>query len=115
LLQRLGNAADKIALQPKHLRRMPADCAISLMRWRPNGGKATAKLRQEIKVFDRVSSKLKYLHVMLANLSVLRQRCDEPRAKWGIVVSDLERMRPHLDFCAAAGWQVTASWCQRMP
>jgi hypothetical protein len=49
---------------------------------RPNGGQATAKLRQEIRLLDRVSSKLKYLHVMPANLSGLRQRCGEPRAKW---------------------------------
>jgi hypothetical protein len=52
------------------------------MRLRPNGGQAKAKLRQETRVFDRISSKLKYLHVMLINLSALRQRCGEPRAKW---------------------------------
>jgi hypothetical protein len=60
---------------------MPVDCAISLMRLRPNGGKARAKARQESRLFDLISIKLKYLHVILANLSVLRQRCDEPRAK----------------------------------
>jgi hypothetical protein len=52
------------------------------MRLRPNGGQATAKLRQETRLFDLISIKLKYLHVMFANLSVLRQRCGEPRAKW---------------------------------
>jgi hypothetical protein len=53
------------------------------MRLRQNGGQATAKLRQETRLFNLISSKLKYLHVMFANLSGLRQRCDEPRAKWG--------------------------------
>jgi hypothetical protein len=61
---------------------MPADRAISLMRLRPNGGQATAKLRQETRLFNLISFKLKHLHVMFANLSGLRQRCDEPKAKW---------------------------------
>jgi hypothetical protein len=81
LLQRLGNAADKIPLQPKHLRRMPVDCAISLMRMRPNGGKARAKLRRDARLFELISIKLKYLHVILASLSALRKRCDELAAK----------------------------------
>jgi hypothetical protein len=42
---------------------------------------ATAKPRQQIRLFDLISIKLKYLHVMLANLSGLRQRCGEPAAK----------------------------------
>jgi hypothetical protein len=53
------------------------------MRLRPNGGQAAAKLRRETRLFELISIKLNYLHVMLANLSVLRQRCDEPKAKWG--------------------------------
>jgi hypothetical protein len=61
---------------------MRADRAFSLTRLRPNGGKAAAKLRQETGLFDRVSSKVNYLHVISFCLSVLRQRCDEPRAKW---------------------------------
>jgi len=81
LLQRLGNAEDKIAMQMKRLRRMPADRAISLMRLRPNGGQATAKLRRETRLFNLISFKLKYLHVVFASLNRLRQRCDEPRAK----------------------------------
>jgi hypothetical protein len=61
---------------------MRVDHAISLTRLGPNGGQATAKRRQETRLFDLIPIKLKYLHVILANLSVLRQRCDEPRAKW---------------------------------
>jgi hypothetical protein len=53
------------------------------MRLRPNGGKATAKLRRDIRLFELISIKLNYLHDMIIDLSVLRQRCDEPRAKWG--------------------------------
>jgi hypothetical protein len=48
---------------------------------RANGGQAGAKLRQETGGFDRTSSKLNYLHVMFADLNVLRQRCDEPKTK----------------------------------
>jgi hypothetical protein len=53
------------------------------MRLRPNGGKAAAKLRRETRVFELISIKLKYLHVILANLSVLRNRCGELAAKRG--------------------------------
>jgi hypothetical protein len=52
------------------------------MRLRPNGGQATAKPRQQARLFDLISIKLKYLHTMFAYLSGLRQCCDEPRAKW---------------------------------
>lgn len=50
---------------------------------RPNGGQATAKLRRDARLFDLISFKLKHLHVMLADLSVLRNRCDELAAKSG--------------------------------
>jgi hypothetical protein len=60
---------------------MRADRAIPLMRLRPNGGKATAKLRREARLFELISIKLKYLQVILASLSVLRKRCGEPAAK----------------------------------
>jgi hypothetical protein len=60
---------------------MRADCAISLTRLRPNGGKARAKLRRDAGLFELISIKLKYLHLILANLSVLRKRCDELAAK----------------------------------
>jgi hypothetical protein len=62
---------------------MRADSAISLTRLRPNGGKAAAKLRREARLFELISIKLKYLHVILANLSVLRNRCGELAAKRG--------------------------------
>jgi hypothetical protein len=62
---------------------MRADRAISLIRLRPNGGRARARLRQEIRLFDLISIKLKYLTVPLAYLNGLRQRCDEPGTKWG--------------------------------
>jgi hypothetical protein len=45
--------------------------------WWEGKGKSEAENR----VFRLISIKLKYLHVILANLSVLRRRCDEPRAK----------------------------------
>jgi hypothetical protein len=35
------------------------------------------------RLFDLISIKLKYLHVIVANLSVLRKRCDELVAKFG--------------------------------
>jgi hypothetical protein len=77
---------------------MRADRAISLTRLRPNGGRAAAKLRQEARLFHRVSSKLKYLHVMFANLSGLRRRCDELKAnRWQRVL----RLKPHA---AASGF-----------
>jgi hypothetical protein len=62
---------------------MCADSAISLMRMRSNGGRAAAKLRRDAGLFELISIKLKYLHVILADLSVLRNRCDELAAKWG--------------------------------
>jgi len=77
-----------------------------LIRLRPNGGQATAKLRQQILVFERASSKLKYLHVILANLSGLRQRCDEPTAESGHRKSHLKRHAAASGFCVAAGWQM---------
>jgi hypothetical protein len=94
---------------------MPADCAISLMRLRPNGGQPTAKLRQEATLFDRVSSKVKYLHVIFVHLSGLRRRCGEPGAKWR---HRHRQLKPHAAasvFFAATGWQVTGSWWRRMP
>jgi hypothetical protein len=84
---------------------MRDDCAISLTRLRPNGGQATAKLRQETRLFDRACSKLKYLHVIFANLSALRQRCDEPRAKWRHRRLQLKRHAAASGFCVAARWQ----------
>jgi hypothetical protein len=110
-----SQAADKIPLQLKHLTRMPGDYAISLTRLRPNGGHATAKLRREARLFDLISIKLKYLHVMLANLSVLRRRCDEPKAKWGHRTWRLTSHAAASGFCAAAGWLAMVSRRQRMP
>jgi hypothetical protein len=78
-----GNGADKIALKSKRLSRMRANRAISLMRLRPNGGKAAAKPGGETGLFGLISIRLKYLLVILANLSVLRNRCDELAAKFG--------------------------------
>jgi hypothetical protein len=69
LLQRPAIAADKIALQSKHLTRMRVDFAISLMRLRPNGGQAAAKLRRDARLFDLISSKLKCLRVMYTSCS----------------------------------------------
>jgi hypothetical protein len=77
---------------------MPVDYAISLMRLRPNGGKAAAELRQNARPFELFFIKLKYLHVIRANLSVLRKRCDELAAKWGHAVL---RLKPHA---AASGF-----------
>jgi hypothetical protein len=71
---------------------MRAGRAISLTPLRPNGGQARAKPRQETGLFDRVSSKLKYLHVIFAHLSGLRRRCDEPKANWWHPVL---RLKPH--------------------
>jgi hypothetical protein len=45
--------------------------------WREGCGKTAAGGQ----VFELISIKLKYLHVILANLSVLRNRCGEPGAK----------------------------------
>ena len=76
------DAADKIALQSKRLGRMrrSRDLTYALgAEWWEGNGKTAAGAR----LFQLISIKLKYLHVILANLSVLRQRCDEPRAKWG--------------------------------
>jgi hypothetical protein len=60
---------------------MRADRAISLTRLGPNRDQARAKPRQVTEFFSLISIKLKYLHLMFANLNGLRQRCDEPRAK----------------------------------
>jgi hypothetical protein len=61
---------------------MRADSALSLMRpaaeWREGCGK-TAAANQS---FELISIKLKDLPVILANLSVLRNRCDELVTKW---------------------------------
>jgi hypothetical protein len=76
-----------------------------------NGGKAAAKLGREAGLFGLISIRLNYLHVIFAHSSVLRYRCDEPAAKWWHLFFDLQRMRPHLDFCAAAGRRV-AVWCR---
>jgi hypothetical protein len=86
---------------------MRSDRAISLARLRPNGDHATAKLRQQTMVFERASSKLKHLHVMVANLSVLRQRCGKPTAKSGHRKSQLKPHAAASGFCAAARWQMT--------
>jgi hypothetical protein len=74
-----------------------------------NGGTAAAKLRREAELFGLISITLKYLHVIFAHLSVLRYRCDEPAAKRWRLFFDLKRMRPHLDFCAAARRQAAES------
>jgi hypothetical protein len=42
---------------------------------------AMAKPRQQTRLFELISIKLKYLQIMLTDLSGLRRRCDEPRAK----------------------------------
>jgi hypothetical protein len=76
-----SHAADKIALQLKCLSFMLPDRAISLTPLRPNGGQARAKSWQETGVFDLIPRRLKYLHVIFANLSGLRRRRGEPRAK----------------------------------
>jgi hypothetical protein len=90
---------------------MSVDFAISLMRLRPTGGHAAAKLRQETRLFDLISIKLKDLHAILANSSGGQEACDSVAANQGqnggVIIGDLKRMRPHLDFCAAARWQVT--------
>ena len=77
----------------------------------PNGGQATAKRRQQSRFFSLISIKLKHLHVMFANLSGLRQRCDEPGAKWRHRLSQLKRHAAASGFCAAARWQGTGSRC----
>jgi hypothetical protein len=86
---------------------MRADRAISLMRLRPNGDQARAKLRQQTLLFERASSKLKGLDVVLANLSGLRQRCGEPTAESGRRKSQLKRHAAASGFCVAARWQTT--------
>jgi hypothetical protein len=47
--------------------------------WREGCGKTAAGNQS----FELISIKLKYLHVILANLSVLRNRCGELAAKRG--------------------------------
>jgi hypothetical protein len=84
---------------------MRADFAISLTRLRPNRGRATANLRQETRFFSLISIKLKHLHVVFANLNVLRRRCDEPWAKWRHRHSQLKPHAAASGFCAAARWQ----------
>jgi hypothetical protein len=63
------------------------------------------KRRQKARLFGLISSKLKHLHVVFANLSALRQRCDKPRAKWRHHRSQLKRHAAASGFCAAARWQ----------
>jgi hypothetical protein len=50
---------------------MRGDSAISLTRMRSNGGQAAAKPRQKTRAFDRTSSKLNYLHVVVSQLKRL--------------------------------------------
>jgi hypothetical protein len=76
-----------------------------LIRLRPNGDQATAKPRHETGLFGLISIPLKHLWIVLANLSALRQRCDEPRAKWRHRRSQLKRHAATSGFCAAARWQ----------
>jgi hypothetical protein len=76
-----------------------------LIRLRPNGDQARAKLRQQTLLFERASSKLNYLHGMFANLSGLRQRCGKPTAESGHRTSQPERHAAASGFCVAAGWQ----------
>jgi hypothetical protein len=60
---------------------MRGDRAIGFERLRPNGGRATAKLRRQTRLFELISITFKYLHAILANLSVLRNRCGELKAR----------------------------------
>jgi hypothetical protein len=115
LLQRLANAADKISLQGKRLRRMRVDCAISLMRMRPNGGKATAKLRRDAKLFELISIKLKHLHLIRGNLSVVRNRCDELAAKSGHCYWRLKAHAAASGFLRGGGMASDRSRCYRTP
>jgi hypothetical protein len=84
---------------------MRADSAISLTGLGRNGDQARAKRRQKARLFGLISSKFNCLHVAFANLSGLRQRCDEPRAKWRHRRSQLKRHAAASGFCAAARWQ----------
>jgi hypothetical protein len=81
----------------------------------PNGGQATAKLRREGRLFDRVSSKLKYLHVILADLSVLRKRCDELAAKWWHHVLRLSAHAAAFGFSCGGGMASDRVELQRLP
>jgi hypothetical protein len=65
---------------------------------RPNGGRVAAKPRQEIRVFDRTSSKLNYLHVMFGKLAACGSVATNQGQTRGTAVSDLNGMRQHLAF-----------------
>jgi hypothetical protein len=75
------------------------------MRLGPNGDQAKAKRRQKARLFGLISSKLKHLQVVFANLSGLQRRCGEPRAKSRHRCSQPKRHAAASGFCAAARWQ----------